>query len=115
MKKIQELVAVVLDNKEAYQHDKVFIEQLKTFKKGFLSEKNKHGDTKYLWHRNVQFFKAKSGIEIPPTPKLYRKADLFFAIHRSQIVNLLQELAWINSQPMLSVNFCEGRAERHGI
>jgi hypothetical protein len=58
-----------------------------------VSERKKNGDVKYLWHRNVKFHKAKSGKDIAPTPKLLNMAELFIAIHRSQIVNLLQELS----------------------
>lgn len=93
MNKIEELVRVILDDKKAYQNDANFIAKLGKFKNGFLTEHKKSGDVKYVWHRNIRFYENKKQIQLPATPKLLRKADLFVAIHRSQIVNLMHELS----------------------
>jgi hypothetical protein len=92
MNQMEDLVDIVLDNRDVYSRNAEFLNSLKSFKKGFLTEKNKRDDVKYIWHRHMEFISAKDNKPIAPTPKLFNQAAPFIAIHRSLIVNLIQEL-----------------------
>ncbi len=93
MNNLNDLAEIVLDNKADYVADDVFMTKLKKFKKGFVTKRSKSDDVEALYHKKQRFIDAKTEDEIKPSKKLIEKAELFIAIHRSQIVNLLQQLS----------------------